>query len=225
MLKRIMVAAAAVLSAAVYAQAADIVEAPPTFDWSGPYVGLQAGYGWGESTFAYEEDFPIERVDLDFDGFVGGLTLGYNHQMESLVVGIEGDVSYSDLDDEVLRPPTDAPCYIEGCSIGIDWFGTARLRLGYALDTVMPFITGGLAFGGVEGTFDEGACACDIDDTSFGWTIGGGLEWAVDESWSVKAEYLYVDLGHPDIEGASPSSVSTSRFDFSVLRAGVNWRF
>ncbi|WP_119391125.1 outer membrane protein [Taklimakanibacter lacteus] len=214
------------------AQAADVVE-PAAYDWSGFYVGAQAGYGWGDTDFHYlPED---SSVGMEFDGFVGGVTLGFNGQRGNLVIGAEADISYSDFSDDILLPSNtgaNTPCLEEGCSLDIDWFGTARIRLGYAMDNILPFITGGIAFGDVESTFDIGACACEIDETAFGWTIGGGIEWAFSENWSAKAEYLYVNLGQPDPEGIADNvpqdvidDVSTDDFDFSVVRLGVNYRF
>lgn len=225
------VASACMISAA---QAADVIEELAAYDWTGFYVGAQAGYGWGDTDFHYE---PFDTsVEMEFDGFVGGVTAGYNAQRGSLVVGVEADVSYSDFSKDVERPLVFGaqPCVTpgEGCSLDIDWFGTARVRFGFAMDTVMPFVTGGIAFGDVEAHFDTGACDCEIDETAFGWTVGGGIEWAFAENWSAKAEYLYVNLGEPDTEalntGPFPppaSNVSTSDFDFSVVRVGVNYRF
>lgn len=209
------------------ALAAD-AEAPAGYIWTGAYLGAQAGYGWGDADYHYD---PVSsRIGLDFDGFVGGITAGYNRQYGEVVIGGEIDISYADFEDFVH--PTghgfanDAPCLRQGCSLEISWFGTARAKLGYAMDTIMPFVTGGFSFAAVEGRFDPGACLCKIDDAAFGWAIGGGLEWAFEERWSVKAEYLYVDLGEPDIDGTADISddVSTSPFDFSVVRLGVNYR-
>lgn len=228
-MKKVLFAVAALLMLATPGLAAD-VEAPAGYDWTGPYLGLQAGYAWGDTDYSYD---PVDSsIELEFDGFVGGVTAGYNAQVEQFVLGVEADISYSDLDDDVLTNSgifeQDAPCFVEGCSLDINWFGTLRARLGYAFDTVMPFVTGGIAFGDVEGSFDEGACGCSINETAFGWTVGGGIEWAFDARWSAKAEYLYVNLGEPDREDDTgegiTGNVSTSDFDFSVVRLGVNYR-
>lgn len=213
------------------AQAADVIE-PVVYDWTGAYIGAQAGYAWGDTDYHYDLDPGTTSIGMKYDGFVGGVTAGYNVQLDQIVLGFEADATYADLDDDVRTDSgdfsQDAPCFVEGCTLDINWFGTARIRLGYALDTFMPFVTGGLAVADVEGTFDHEACGCSIDDTKFGWTVGGGVEWAFSERWSAKAEYLYVDLGKPgtddDYGNTDNGEVSTSSFDFSVVRIGVNYR-
>ena len=214
------------------ASAADIA-VDPGYDWTGPYIGLHGGYGWGDTEPTYASGGPAESAEVNYDGFAGGIEAGYNWQSGNLVLGVEADGSLAGIDGyEVDELAAQRPCIIvgQGCNAEVDWFATGRLRVGYAMDTVMPFITGGIAIGGVKGTFDSpgNACTCDVDDTTIGWTVGGGIEWAVDDRWSVKAEYLYVDLGNPSIDGdntlASPG-VGTDNYDFSVARLGVNFSF
>ncbi|MFN4142995.1 outer membrane protein [Aestuariivirga sp.] len=208
------------------AHAADIVPAPG-YDWTGFYIGANVGYGWGDTEYTYEGLMgPSSSVDFDYDGIVGGGAIGYNWQHDSIVFGIEADISASGISGDETRPPEEAPCYEEGCSADINWFGTGRVRVGYALDNVMPFITGGVAAVGLEGDADEGACgfvgSCGFDDTKWGWTVGGGLELGLTESWSAKAEYLYVGVDAPDF---NEDSTSADDLDFSVIRVGVNYRF
>jgi outer membrane immunogenic protein len=139
------------------------------------------------------------------------------------VFGVEVDGSFSDIQghlNSIVVPCILAP----GCDADVDWLVTTRARLGYAFDNIMPFVTGGLAFGGVKGTFDSPACTCSVDDIPFGYTLGGGVEWAINDSWSAKAEYLYVNLGKPDIDG-DPVFVRVNDYDFSIVRAGFNYNF
>lgn len=201
------------------AVAADVMS-PVPHDWSGAYIGVQAGYGWGDTTPALGNN--ITR-DLEYDGFIGGLEAGYQHQSGNLVLGAEIDGSFSDIQghlNSIVVPCILAP----GCDADVDWLGTARARVGYAFDNIMPFVTGGLAFGGVKGTFNSPACTCSVDDTPFGYTLGGGVEWAINDSWSAKAEYLYVNLGKPDIDG-DPVFVKVNDYDFSIVRVGFNYNF
>lgn len=216
------------------ASAADVAVDPVAYDWTGPYIGIQGGYGWGDTEPTFEGGiFSNNSAEVDYEGFIGGVEAGYNWQSSNLVLGIEVDGSFSDIDgDELSTSATGRPCIIpgQGCSADVDWLATGRLRLGYAIDRLMPFITGGIAVGGVKGTFDSpgNACNCDVDDTTVGWTVGGGVEWAVDDSWSIKAEYLYVDLGKPSIDGDNTlftPGVGTDNYDFSIARLGVNFNF
>ena len=236
-MKKLLIAAAAlatVTSFAGSALAADAVDLP-AYDWTGFYIGATGGYGWGSTKPNFDDGISIAgSAKVDYDGFVGGIEAGYNWQSDNLVFGIEVDGSLSDIGGDYLDlGGPHLPCITSGlgCSADVDWFATSRLRLGYAMDNVMPFITGGLAVGGVKGEFDSGvglACLCSVDDTKVGWTIGGGVEWAVDSRWSIKAEYLYVDLGKPSIDGdntlgAPGPGVGTDNYDFSIARIGINY--
>ena len=208
------------------AQAADIAD-PVAFDWTGPYAGVEAGYGWGDTKPTFNA---TSTADMNYQGYVAGIDGGYNWQSGNLVFGLEGDASLSGIDGEEVGLNT--PCIIVGigCSADVDWLATGRLRMGFSIDRFMPFVTGGVAIGGVKGTFDSPglACTCDVDDTMVGWTVGGGAEWAIDDRWSAKVEYLYVNLGNPSIRGdntLSTPGVGTADYDFSVARMGVNFRF
>src|SRR5262249_43397314 len=124
-------------------------------DWTGLYLGAHGGYAWGSITYHYG---PASAVGFDITGFAGGLTVGYNRQKGALVVGVEGDYSATTLKGSIKTPPTNAPCYVEGCSASLPWFGTGRARLGVAMGNLMPYATGGVAFGDVKGSADFGAC-------------------------------------------------------------------
>jgi outer membrane immunogenic protein len=217
-MKKFLIAATAlsgVLAFAGSASAADLaVPVDPVYDWSGFYVGATAGYGWGESN--HTDTVGTTSGDFDIEGFVGGATLGGNWQSGSFVFGIEGDISYSDIDGDSSNPI----CGAGGCSTDIDWLGTLRGRGGFAFDQLLIFAAGGLAVGDVSadccGGFSE-------SDTRVGWTIGGGAEWAISEALSVKAEYLYVDLGSVTIP--TPFPVDAEAEKTHIVRMGVNFHF
>jgi outer membrane immunogenic protein len=180
----------------------------PGFDWSGIYVGLNGGYGWGE---AYGED---GEVLLDFDGvsgFVGGGQLGVNIQNCDFVFGAETDLQLASLFQE---DPD-----LVGASVGLDYFGTIRARVGYGPKQFMPYVTGGIAYG--SATVELNGVA--DTNTHIGWTAGGGIEVALDEGVSFKGEYLYTDLGTASYaNGGAPADAGLR---FHTLRAGVNLRF
>lgn len=218
------------------AYAADVAPVM-NYDWTGFYIGAQAGYGWGNTEYSYPGDpspppgspFNGNPVGLDYDGMVGGGTLGYNWQHDSIVLGVEADLSLSGMSDD--KTENSAPCFEQGCSADVNWFGTGRLRLGYAIDSIMPFVTGGVAAAGLEGEADNGACEdgpgddCGFDETEWGWTVGGGIEWGFADNWSAKAEYLYVNVGSPEFSASGSDQASADDFDFSVVRVGLNYRF
>lgn len=201
-------AAAVAMTATSAARAADAVEqipeAPvaieataPAFTWSGPYVGLHGGYGWGNGDVgAFSENFDGGR----FGGFVG-----YNWQMSNgFVAGIEGDVNY-DWNEE----------NIAGVDVSSGFSGSARARLGYAMDRALPYIAGGWTATNVKA---EGP-GIDTDDTLSGWTIGAGLDYAFTDNIFGRAEYRYNDYGSGNLGGANVD------FDQHIVNVGIGVKF
>ena len=180
--------------------------APPVFNWSGFYIGANAGYGWADSSFG------------DANGFIGGGQIGYNWQGlgSPLVLGLEADLQFSDMSTSATVGGVTADADINA-------FGTVRGRIGYAFDRFMIYGTGGLAFTNTELSLSAGGASVSDDDWSTGWTLGGGVEWAFMPNWSAKLEYLYVDSG--DTTLALAGTTVTGDYDFSVVRAGLNYRF
>ncbi len=210
------------------ASAADPI-APSAYDWSGGYIGIVGGYGSGEvdgSTAVPDthniDDFP--GILDDANGYLIGGTLGYNYQMDSIVFGLEADISYSSLDDEFVTgdPEWEAD---------LGWLATVRPRIGFAMDKFLPFITGGLAIGDMTlSSFDNvspGTPEGKDSNTMIGWTIGAGLEVAVTENISVKAEYNYVDFGKEDFDLTDNTffGVENRDMDIHLVKFGVNWQF
>jgi outer membrane immunogenic protein len=207
-MKRFVLCAVALIAASwtASAQAADLpygsrgpytVNQPlNVFSWAGPYLGGNLGYEWGTVG-----DNPTRP-----SGFLGGIQAGYNWQSGPLVFGIEGDLQATAADD------TFAPWKFSN-----PWFGTLRGRLGYAVNNILFYGTGGLAFGELTGeTF-----GLSESHTSAGWTAGLGVEFALAPKWSAKVEYLYVDL----TESAFTVTGVSNDYRFGLVRAGVNYHF
>ena len=200
------------------AQAADLSVAPiykappavPAYNWSGFYLGVNGGGGWGSSNWS-----SVGSFNNLSGGLVGG-TAGMNWQTGHAVFGLEGDVDWSGLRGS-------GPALCPGCATNNDWLATVRGRAGYAFDRFMPFVTGGLAVGDIRATAPGFAGA---SQTNAGWTVGGGLEFALTNNLSAKAEYLHVDLGNMNCGfscGVAPGNNVTLRED--VVRGGLNYRF
>ncbi len=201
------------------ASAADVEVMDTAYDWSGAYIGVTAGYAWGDHKM-YDDGGSSDTHSIE--GFVGGGTLGFNWHWDSIVFGAEADVSFSDIDGSFDSDSNWGCGSGNGCKTDIDWFGTGRLRLGLPIDSLMPFVTGGVAIGGVDSEI-EGASEFNLSTTEVGWTEGGGLEAGVGDSLTVKGEVLYVDLGRAKDKGSNVDfSVKT---EFLVARVGLNWRF
>ena len=216
-------AALGVLASSLAAHAADlgrpVYKAPMAdvayYNWTGFYAGINGGYGSGSSNWSV---LPGTRVEPT-GGLFGG-TLGYNIQTGAFVLGFEGDFDWSGLSNSVACVPG-----LTICETSSDWLATFRGRVGYAIDRWMPYITGGGAVGDVKAT--AGApllgVAVSSSNSQFGWTLGGGVEFAVVNNWTAKIEYLHVDLGNFDTGPAS--FVNNVSFKQDIIRAGVNYRF
>jgi outer membrane immunogenic protein len=182
----------------------------PAFTWTGFYLGLNGGGGWGTSRWDRTGDF-------DLSGGVIGGTAGFNWQTGQVVIGIEGDADWSGVSG------TTTPLCPAGCATRNDWLGTVRGRLGYSFDRFLPYITGGVAAGDIR-TITPGFAGAT--QTNLGWALGAGVEVAIAGNWSAKAEYLHVDLGSFNCALScglvTPDNVS---FRANLLRGGVNYRF
>ena len=171
------------------------------YDWSGTYAGAQIGFGggpavtnelnWPSNTFG---DGPLE---YNADGFFGGLHIGRNMQSGSFVYGLEADAEYSD-----VKGTWD---WNNGNMLNkhIRWAGSLRARAGYAMDRVLVYGTAGAAVASVKmEVIDGGPVGLSDTDTTFGWTVGGGAEYAIDNTWSTRIEYRYTDYGETDVAGS-----------------------
>jgi outer membrane immunogenic protein len=185
------------------------------FSWTGFYVGINGGYGWGKADLT--NAVGTESVTAK-GGLIGG-TVGYNFQTGTWVWGLEGDIDYSWIKGTNTDPKTFCAF---GCEFTNDWFGTARGRIGYAWDRWLPYLTGGLAVAHVKVGPTGGP---DDTKTQLGWTIGGGVEWAFSGAWSAKLEYLYADLGKMTCGAANCGLDTDVKYKTNLVRLGVNYRF
>ena len=225
-MKRSLIAgylALAALAAAPSAQAADLglaplYKAPPpataAYNWSGFYLGANGGGAFGDSRW---QGTGNGKVDLS-GGMAGG-TAGFNWQTGSVVLGVEGDIDWGGLSGSTAS----AACPGGSCGSSETWLSTVRGRAGYAFDRFLPYVTGGLAVGDIRAATPglPGGSA-----TNTGWTVGGGVEFALPGNWSAKAEYLHVDLGSFNCGagcGGTPNENVALREN--VFRAGVNYHF
>jgi outer membrane immunogenic protein len=220
------------------------------FDWSGFYVGVNAGYGLGGGDASiYTNGLPApvnlpagipgDIGNLSTDGFLGGAQVGYDVQFGTWVVGIEGDIDYFNGEDEVSP---DWALGSDRVEVEYNWLATVRARAGYAFENFLLYATGGIAFADIDASYKYeraaplvGSGSWSDGTTAVGWTAGLGAEYAFTSNWSVKVEALYADFGSEDFE-FSQSVVPIPGFppltgegeverDLTILRAGVNYRF
>jgi outer membrane immunogenic protein len=219
-MKRFALASFGVLAMFASAHAADLprraampVKAPiyAPYNWTGLYVGINGGGAWGRSDWS-----SLGAGNLKVNGGMVGGTLGYNWQTpNNVVLGLETDIDWSDIKGNT-------PCGAVACETRNNYLGTARGRIGYAFNRVMPYFTGGLAYGDIRPGLVGGPTN---DNIKAGWTVGGGVEVALAGPWSVKAEYLYADLGSTNCTVDCGGVATNVKFNTSIARAGINYRF
>ncbi len=204
MFRRILLATVGVSALAGSAIAADLpprAPAPvylppaPIFTWTGIYIGGQIGYAWGNQNVSSSTGFGFDSFGANNDGVIGGAHVGYNLQLSQFVIGLEGSVDGSSLDKSVTRGGFLPATY----NANLDVQGSIRGRVGYAWDRVLLYATGGVAFAGIDSSISSPFGFNSASSTRVGWTVGGGLEYAVTNNWSIRAEYRYTDFGHSSI--------------------------
>ena len=212
-----VVAASGVASAAdMPVKAAPRYVAAPAFSWTGIYIGANAGYGFGDTNGTAAAPLP---GNFDIDGGLAGGQIGANYQWQNWVVGIEADYQWADIEGSATGG-------IFTDSAKVSRFGTVRGRLGYAWDRWMVYGTGGYAFNArTRYSFVAPAGTTDSLDLD-GWVAGGGVEYAFAPNWSVKLEYLHINLDEQDYPGLGCAvGACTVGADIDTVRVGLNYRF
>lgn len=245
-------------SAADLAVKAPVVYAP-LFTWTGCYLG--ANGGWVGSDESYKTYYAGIAPDVsaaasaltsntyspkDSAGTVGG-QFGCQFQAGSWVIGGEWDWNWSGLKEDntfYYGDPTGAfgVPFNQYTHKEMDWFSTVRARVGLAWDRVLIYATGGLAYAGFDsynyiklqpGPLTVPEYNGAYDENRFGWTVGGGLEWAFSNNWTAKAEFLYMDFGSFDYTsplytfGVADGRQFKTEVDAKeyVARVGINYLF
>jgi outer membrane immunogenic protein len=217
-------AIAVLVAAATPATAAD-VELPSSHDWNGPYIGLQAGYGWQSNNNIDLNQLTFQsfvRFPRDDNGPLGGLHAGYNFAGGNFLYGIESDLEHAGIKSDGIQSS------ISDTDKSIDWLGSLRLRGGVTLDRTLIYATGGLAFGDVNMQFTSIPGSISNRELALGWTAGAGVEFALTDSLSANIEYRYTDLANTkstgDIVGFGPL-IFNHENRFQAVRAGVSCHF
>jgi outer membrane immunogenic protein len=230
---KLLLSAAALALFATGAVAADLpsYEAPPVvapvpddFSWTGFYAGLQAGYSFGdlESNVVVGNN---EDEEFDAEGIVGGIFLGYNFGFtDAFVVGIEGDFEGTGIETD--DDDDDGDEIDVGYDASVNWQGSIRGRAGIAIDRLLVYGTGGLAFADFDTNYDDGGNDDDDDDgnTELGWTVGAGVDYAFTDNIFVRGEYRYAD--YADFEDDEDDDLGDIQdLQSHTIRAGVGFKF
>jgi outer membrane immunogenic protein len=200
----------------------------PAVNWTGIYLGLNGGFTFGASSWT-DSVTGGSTGDFGTSGFVLGGTAGANYQIGSLVFGVEADGDWADASG--FGTVTATSLCTGGCLTKNTWLSTVRGRAGYALDRFLIYGTAGAALGNVRANFSNDPVS---SATKAGWTVGAGVEVGFARNWSAKAEYLFVDLADgscttdcaiANANGPPLIPNVTVKFNESIVRAGINYRF
>ena len=232
---------------------------PSAFTWTGSYIGLNVGGAWAtgsRTTTLYDTGFPLlstyypNTLGTGASGWLGGGQAGSNWQSGAWVFGLETDIDWTSTNKTYLFASAPLTVYAPGDIVNVNatarlnWLATTRARIGFAATPdyrLMVYGTGGLAYGGgngylnvfdnVAGLYWHGAPAA----TRVGWAIGAGVEYAIANNITLRAEYLYYDLGTSNVvtvpnsaaNTVFPGVYATAKYYYngSILRAGVNFKF
>ena len=238
------------------------VPAPMLTNWTGVYGGLNAGYSWGHSSIDYAQGpgllFGVPPFvtggalssSVDPGSFIGGGQLGFNYQTGIWVFGAEADIAWRNRTDTANFTLNPIVVGVGGGDVLTlsdeqKWVGTVRGRLGVSpggMSNWLFYVTGGFAYGGFEHSVTQN---CNVgcgpirvfsnSQTRTGWTVGGGVEVALNQSWSVGAEYLYMDFGSDTLSApvagglfgttVFPSTTVTFHDKSQIARLKLNYKF
>jgi len=231
-------------------------------DWTGLYAGVNAGIAVANSKVntnvaysptGYFSSTSTPAIDASSaqkpsaTGFTAGLEGGYNYQTGNYVLGIESDIGALNSNASMSQGAAYPCCAPTGFTVAqtvrTNWSLTVRPRLGFVWGSVLVYATGGVAVADVKyserftDTFATALETASKSTTQAGWTAGGGIELPIAPNWSMKAEYLYYDLGSISTTStnltaytpaiAFPTNVfsHTASITANVVRVGVNFRF
>jgi outer membrane immunogenic protein len=203
------------------AATAPVAYAPPVYNWTGFYVGGHIGGGFENSSWS--DPFTGASNNFNNSGFLGGAQVGYNAQFNALVVGLEGDFSWTSL---IKGTGTDS--IGDSITTSPQWTSTVTGRVGAAFDRLLVYGKGGVAFAEDNSTFTPVGGATVTDSlTRIGWTAGAGLEYALTQNWAVRAEYDYLGFGSKQLTFTVPAGTATTSANLNVqeVKAGFDYKF
>jgi outer membrane immunogenic protein len=226
MFHKTLLATAAVVAMSSAAFAADLptqkgppvyAPPPPVFTWTGVYIGAQVGYEWGYTGTTLAG---VGAPSYNPNGIVGGGHIGYNYQFSGpFVVGLEGDVNGSNYRGRNITGAT-----IYGSSTPID--GSLRGRIGYAYDRALFYVTGGGALGDFKNSYTVGGATDTLYTTRIGWTAGAGIDYAIDNNWSIGVEYRYTNYGtYSQFSPTALGAAATAHQIDNRVQAGFSYKF
>jgi outer membrane immunogenic protein len=186
---------------------------PPSFSWSGWYGGLQFGGAWKKSNW--------RLFSQTGSGFLYGGQFGFNYQIDQFVFGAEGDVSGSTLKADSIC----AAVAGTNCRTSMDYLASLRARAGVPIDRAMPYVDGGVAFGGFRFAQTAGLNQSWDNTVHIGWTVGAGVEYAFTDHLIGGIEYNYYGFPGETLSGGkNPATISPDE-SVSTVVAKASYKF
>jgi outer membrane immunogenic protein len=200
---------------------APVAYVAPLYNWSGIYVGGHLGGGFENSSWS--DPFTGGSNTFNQSGFLGGGQIGANAQFNWLVVGVEGDFSWTGLKG------SGRDAVGNSINTNVNWASTVTGRAGVAFDRLLVYAKGGLAVANDKSTLNDIAGGtANTSLTRTGWTAGAGLEYAFAPNWSAKVEYDYLGFGSQTLNlptAAFPAYSTNASLNVQEVKAGINYRF
>jgi outer membrane immunogenic protein len=243
----------ALILAAIMAVTTPALAQERHFSWTGFYIGAHAGYAWGDHDISvahpcpqclpamYQADAFAGSKPFGGNAFVGGGQIGADKQFGSLVLGVAIDASKGDLKGEqTIRMDYDTDWAIQ---TKVEWFGSARARLGFTTGQLLMYATGGVAWAKVATDMQTISITGPVTMSELsgnawhvGYVVGGGVEWAFAPNWTLSAEYLHYDFGAAAYDPKGTAYAGTpgafahhelakGDLQMQVARGGINFRF
>jgi len=200
------------------------VPLPPPFIWTGFYVGGNIGGAWANSTLS--DNVTSISFDRDNNGFIGGVQVGYNVQIRNVVLGIEWDFDWTSIDTSgTLSIPGIAGAL--QASADTEWITTLAGRIGLALERTLVYVKIGGGWVRNEARITQLTTGASVgaSETSGGWLVGGGFEYALAPNWTAKFEYDFLGLSDKTLPGFSGTRAFELERDIQQVKVGINFKF
>ncbi|MDE2378446.1 outer membrane beta-barrel protein [Bradyrhizobium sp.] len=229
-MKKLAITIAALTASTVAASAADMAprytKAPPpvpavVYNWTGFYIGVNGGGGWGRQRWQYAG--AAVDTNHDISGGLAGGQVGYNWQAGAWVFGLEADGDWADINGSAACPNA---AFV--CATNVRTLASFRGRLGYAAGPVLFYGTGGAGFADARySATAPGGPNFFYSSDRWGYAAGAGIEWGFMPNWSAKFEYMHYGFGTWTAPAGALSALSSAdlRLDIDTFKVGINYRF
>lgn len=203
---------------------------PATFNWTGPYIGVFGAVAGGTNSYRIQAGPPDQNPPVAFSdtasGGLFGAQIGYDYQFNQIIVGGLADIAASTYSARISASVGGASAEAKS---DLKYLGTVQARLGYAMNNLLLYAHGGLAYGKTKQTITFGGTQVFSESgTKTGYVVGAGVEYAFTKHLSFETEYSYVDLGTDTIFNslvARTPTTATENVHFHQIKAALNYRF